>query len=167
MHKSEFDKIGLRLVNRFGTRDPFSIAKGLGIRLYWEDFTVLKGMYRVIKRNRCIFINKNLSPALAKIVCAHEIGHDQLHRNAASDGFQEFMLYDMNCRREYEANMVAAAILLPTEEVLSYIYEFGFDAEQIAQTMCSDINLVALKVADLRNSGHDLRGLDYDSKFLK
>ena len=62
MNKSEYERIGLRLVNRFGTRDPFAIAKGLGIRLYWEDFNDLKGMYRVIKRNRCIFINQNLSP---------------------------------------------------------------------------------------------------------
>lgn len=167
MNKSEYERIGLHLVNRFGTRDPFAIAKGLGIRLYWEDFKDLKGMYRVIKRNRCIFINQNLSPTLAKIVCAHELGHDQLHRAAASDGFQEFMLYDMNSRREYEANMVAAAILLPTDEVLSYIYEFRYDAEQIARAMRSDINLVALKVADLRDSGYELRGLDYNSKFLK
>ena len=77
------------------------------------------------------------------------------------------MLYDMNSRREYEANMVAAAILLPTDEVLSYIYEFWYDAEQIARAMRSDINLVALKVADLRDSGYELRGLDYNSKFLK
>lgn len=167
MYQSEYEKTGLRLVKRFGTRDPFAIAKGLGIRMYWEDFTDLKGMYRVIKRNRCIFINKNLSPTLAKIVCAHELGHDQLHRHAASDGFQEFMLYNMNCRREYEANMVAAAIMLPTEEVLSYIYEFQYDAEQIARVMRSDINLVALKVADLRNSGYELRGLNYNSRFLK
>lgn len=167
MYRSEYEKIGLRLVKRFDTRDPFIIAKALGIKLYWEDFSSLKGMYRVIKRNRCIFINKNLSPAMAQIVCAHELGHDQLHRDAASSGFQEFMLYDMNCRREYQANMVAASILLPTDEVLSYIYESHYDAEQIARAMRSDINLVALKIADLRDSGYELRGLDYNSKFLK
>ena len=167
MYRSEYDRIGLRLVNRFDTRDPFVIAKGLGIKLYWEDFSSLKGMYRVIKRNRCMFINQNLSPTMARIVCAHELGHDQLHRDAASNGFQEFMLYDMNCRREYEANMVAASILLPTDEVLTYIYEFQFDAEQIARAMKSDINLVALKVAELRNSGYNLKSLNYNSKFLK
>ena len=44
-----------------GTRDPFQIAKELGISvLLCEDFGSLKGMYRVIKRNRFIFLNKDL-----------------------------------------------------------------------------------------------------------
>ena len=45
---------------------------------------------------------------------------------------------------EYEANMFAAQVALPDEEILEYIYG-GYDVGQIARAMCSDINLVALK----------------------
>ena len=39
-------KVGASLVRRFGTRDPFQIAKELGISvLLCEDFGSLKGMY--------------------------------------------------------------------------------------------------------------------------
>ena len=55
-------KVGSNLVKRCGTRDPFRIAQELGIEvLFCSDFGPLKGMYRVIKRNRFIFINENLS----------------------------------------------------------------------------------------------------------
>ena len=168
MSSIPYEKLGAELVRRFGTRDPYVIAEGLGIHIYEEDFGRLKGMYRIIKRRRCIFINRNLDPAVARIVCAHEIGHDRLHRDfAKGDGLQEFTLYDMSTRPEYEANMVAAAILLPDEDVLRYIYDYGYDAEQIARTMSTDINLVALKITALREAGHPLRDIDHDTAFLK
>ena len=54
-------KVGSALVRRCGTRDPFKIAKELGIEvLFCEDFGPLKGMYRVVKRNRFIFINQDM-----------------------------------------------------------------------------------------------------------
>ena len=65
-------QVGASLVRRFGTRDPFQIAKELGISvLLCEDFGSLKGMYRVIKRNRFIFLNKDLGDRMLRIVCAH------------------------------------------------------------------------------------------------
>ena len=68
-------KVGASLVRRFGTRDPFQIAKELGISvLLCEDFGSLKGMYRVIKRNRFIFLNKDLGDRMLRIVWAHELG---------------------------------------------------------------------------------------------
>jgi Zn-dependent peptidase ImmA (M78 family) len=169
MTAAYLSKVGNDLVKRCGTRDPFRIARELGIEvLFCEDFGPFKGMYRVIKRNRFIFINKDLSPRMQTIICAHEIGHDQLHRNMAkNDAIQEFMLYDMATKPEYEANIVAAEILLDTDAILEYIYDYGFTSEQIARAMCSDINLVALKVAHLAETGYDLRRIDHRSDFLK
>ena len=169
MTAAYLSKVGNDLVNRLGTRDPFRIAHELGIEvLFCEDFGPLKGMYRVIKRNRFIFINKDLSPRMQTIVCAHEIGHDQLHRSMAkNDAIQEFMLYDMATKPEYEANIVAAEILLDTDTVLEYIYEYGYTSEQIARALYTDINLVALKVAHLAETGYDLRRIDHRSDFLK
>lgn len=162
-------KVGSDLVRRFGTRDPFRIAEGLGIIvLRCPDFGSLKGMYRVIRRNRFIFINQDLDEPTQRIVCAHEIGHDRLHRKLADGSMvREFVLYDMTATQEYEANMVCAEILLDTDEMLEYIYEYGYTCEQIAQITQTDVNLVALKVAGLAQSGLDLRKPDFRSDFLK
>ena len=134
MTSKMLSKVGTSLVRRFGTRDPFQIAGELGISvLLCEDFGSLKGMYRVIKRNRFIFLNKDLGDRMLRIVCAHELGHDRLHRKLAqANSLHEFMLYDMTTRPEYEANIVAAEILIDNEELLDYIYTYQYSAEQIA-----------------------------------
>ncbi|WP_317380927.1 ImmA/IrrE family metallo-endopeptidase [uncultured Intestinimonas sp.] len=169
MNGRVLSNIGAKLVRRCGTRDPFEIARQLGIEIiFCDDLGSLKGMYRVIKRNRFIFINSSLSDKMQKIVCAHELGHDQLHRKlACANGLHEFMLYDMSTRPEYEANIVAAEILLDNDELLDYIYTYNYSAEQIARAMDTDINLVALKIAHLTEIGYDLRPIDHRSDFLK
>ena len=110
-----------------------------------------------------------MSPFARKVrVCAHELGHDQLHRHLAKgNALQEFMLYDMATKPEYEANIVAAEILLDTDELLEYVYHYGYTSEQIARAMHTDINLVALKIAHLAETGHDLRRIEHRSDFLK
>ena len=162
MNAEQLSKVGSDLVRRCGTRDPFQIANALGINVMdnCENLGSLKGMYCIVKRNRFIFLNKDLSPQMKRIVCAHEIGHDRLHRALAKKhGLQEFV--------EYEANIVAAEILLDSDEILEYIYDYGYTSEQIARAMHTDINLVALKIAHLAETGHKLRRMEYRSSFLK
>ena len=86
---------------------------------------------------------------------------------AKTTPIHEFMLYDMKSKPEYEANIVAAEILMDSDEVLLYIYEYGYTAEQIASAMSTDINLVALKVAHLATLGYNLHTLEHKSNFLK
>ena len=169
MKAETLSKIGSSLVKRFDTRDPFCIARQLGIEiLFCKNLASLKGMYRVIKRNRFIIINDDLNDQIKKIVCVHELGHDQLHRSFAKDNtLKEFMLYDMATKAEYEANIVAAEILLDTDEVLEYVYGYGYTSEQIARVMGTDINLIALKIAHLAETGYDLRRIEHRSNFLK
>ena len=169
MTARQLSEVGERLVRRCGTRDPFEIARQLGVEvLFCPDFGSMKGMYRVIKRNRFIFLNRDLTPQMQRIVCAHELGHDQLHRSLATTGaIQEFMLYDMTTKPEYEANIVAAEILLDMDAVLDYVYNFGYTSEQIAKAMETDINLVALKVAHLAESNRGLRPMEHRADFLK
>jgi Zn-dependent peptidase ImmA (M78 family) len=156
------------LARRFGTRDPFELAEDLGVSVMWRgNFGRLKGMYRVVLRNRYIFLSNSLGEETARIVCAHELGHDQLHRDfAKGNGLLEFMLYNMNSRAEYEANVFAAGLLLPDDEILELICD-GCDAEQIACRMHTDVNLVALKVSHLKRRGFALNPLEHRSDFLK
>ena len=154
------------LVRSTGTRDPERIAEALGIIVMDVNFEKQKGLYKVILRNRFIFIKSDLSEVMRRIVLLHEIGHDQLHRHL-DDVFQEFQIFDMSRNvMEYEANLFAAQIALPDEEILEYIRS-GYDAAQIAMAMASDINLVALKVSELSRRGYAFRDVDHRSDFLK
>ena len=85
-----------KLIQKYKTRDPFYICEAIGLNVLYKDLGSLKGMYTVIKRNRYAILNSNLSLIERKIVCAHELGHDILHRGFAKDTFlQEYMLYDI------------------------------------------------------------------------
>ena len=158
-----------QMVRKMDTRNPFEIVKNLGIQIMMtDDLSHLKGMYFVMKRSRFIYINSKLDERTRRIVCAHELGHDQLHRDLARNGaLQEFVLYDMSTRPEYEANIFAASILLDEDRMLELIYDYHYDAEQIARAMHTDINLVALKAAELTTKGHKFNRLEAKSDFLK
>ena len=144
-------------LGRHDTRDPFAIARESGVRVYFrEDFKRLKGMYSVIHGNRCIFINGNLPGHVRRIVCAHELGHDELHRELTPDTvFQEYTLYDMKNRSEYDANVYAAHLLLDRDEVLR-LARGGYDAFQIAAEMGTDINLLLIKINEMGRQGYEL-----------
>ena len=155
-----------KIIKRVGSRVPDDIAEQLGIIIMPVAFSKQKGVYKVIERNRFIFIKEDLSSELRKIVLLHEIGHDVLHRGEAKV-FQEFNIFDMkNDRMEYEANCFAAEIALPDNEVLEYV-EYGYDIAMIAKCMNSDINLVALKIANLNRKGYNFRLQDSKSDFLR
>ena len=52
------------------------------------------------------------------------------------------------------------------DEIKEYIYK-GFDIHQIARAMRSDINLVAIKVAELNRQGYGFRAQEFRNIFLK
>ena len=158
-----------RLVGYYGTRDPFRIAKELGVHVLFEyDFKSLKGMYKVIQRSRFIFINGNLSERDQRTICAHELGHDRLHKQfAKTTAFQEFMLYDMRTRPEYEANIFACELLIGDDDIFPLI-DREYDIYQIAGELGEDMNLVLIKIDELRKLGHDVRApYRPNSDFLK
>ena len=156
------------LSKKYKTNDPFAIAEALGVTVrYSEDFKQLKGMYTVIARNRFIFLNANNGEQLNRIVCAHELGHDRLHREFAKEGpMQELMLFDFSSKMELEANLFAAELLLSDKEVLFHVAS-GRDLEEIAKLTETDPNLVALKLRSLSMKGYALREQLYENKFLK
>lgn len=156
------------IYKKYETRDPFKIAKRMGIHMiYRDDFTSLYGMYAFVLKNRFIFINSNISKEKQKIVCAHELGHDILHKDIAKKQvLQEFALYDMQMRTEYEANVFAANLLIDEDDMFDCIAS-GYDSMQIANILKCDVNLVAIKTDCLIRKGYKLNEQAYNSKFLK
>lgn len=166
---SEIVQKANRIVNQCGTRDPKRIARELGIEVMYLPFARQRGAYKVIMRNRFMFIKNDLHPVMQKIVLLHELGHDSLHRNEATKvgGFEEFNIFDMrDSRMEYESNVFASQIALPDDDFLE-LAEQGYDTQQIARTLNSDINLVALKADTLISQGYRLRPQEHRNDFLK
>ena len=154
-----------RIVRAYDTRNPRRLAERLGLRIIEGRLGSLKGMYKIIERNRFLFLNEELDAILQNIVLLHEIGHDQLHRKQAG-AFQEFNLFDMATNQmEYEANLFAAQVALPDDAVLDHIRE-GHDVAQIATAMRSNINLVAIKVSDLASRGYKFQVPEHKRNFL-
>ena len=125
-----------RLVLRCGTRDPYRIARLLGIYvLYPEGLLHLKGFYRVIEGKRFIFLNGAGSEQEKRIVCAHELGHDALHREyAEKKAFQELELFGHASRHEYEANLFLAELLIEDEEMLETAEVFLQSSLNVSET---------------------------------
>ena len=147
----EIVKKANKIVRDCGTRDPYRIARDRDIEIVPCNFTRQRGAYKVIQRNRFIFINENLNPTMKRIVIYHELGHDSLHRSEATKlgGFKEFNIFDMTDNRmEYEANVFASQLELDDDEFLAVravpnvfvphakkdeqLAEFGLLPEQVA-----------------------------------
>ena len=143
-----------RLVRRFGTRDPFEIARCLEIDvMFRDDFNQLKGMYAILKRQRFIFINANLPEQLCRLICAHELGHDQLHQDLAmNEALKEFTLMDMSSRPENEANTYAAHVLLDEGQILE-LAGFDYDIWQIAGELGEVVDILLVKMREMNKKG--------------
>ena len=158
------------LVRQCGTNDPERITHELGIMVLYEDsFQDLLGMYTYRWRHRIMILNPRLDEYLKKMVMAHELGHDQRHRDIAKAGqpLKEFSLFRMKDTTEYEANAFAAHILLDNDEVYSLARQ-GYDCPSIAQQTGADMNLVLIKLQEMNKLGYDFRvSLDADPRFFK
>lgn len=167
-NREYIQNVANNLIKKFDTRDPFQICQAIGVEVFYADLGSLKGMYKYLKKNRFAVINENLDPFTKTLVCAHELGHDILHQNLARKVcLQEFILYDMKSRPEYEANLFATEILLPDDIILNLARD-GYDIEQISKELCTDINLIALKVSSMNTRGYRFNNtIDAKSDFLR
>ena len=113
----------LDLIIKYGTKNPFKLAKKLNIEILIEDLGEVRGLFKKILKRKFIFINSNLSDFDKLLVCAHELGHAILH---SSSDFQ-FLIDNTSLLRrsrlEDEANLFASYLLIPDDEVFEE-YEF-------------------------------------------
>lgn len=142
----EIRKSAADAVRQYGTRDPFTLAREMHIDLLVRELGTLKGFYKDVYGTPFIFLSRHLSRGEATLVCAHELGHHLLHRQFAAFGFEEVSVFSPASRREYEANLFAAELLLDTKEVFDAA-RAGCTAAQIAAELGADVRLVELKLA--------------------
>lgn len=171
VNKWIYDKVN-RLVRKYQIRDPDELIDCLNIHLkYIRATESLLGMYRVILRNRFIFLPNNAG-SLRKTVLAHDIGHAQLHRKECIKGatFHESRVFSPTNRYEIEANIFAAHLLIPNEDVITMI-KYAKSDKELADELKVDINLLNLKILEIAKMNlldldhHKLQRLD--SGFLR
>ena len=157
-----------QVIRECDSRNPIKIASIHGIWLRTVNWFEQSGAYAEIARKPIIYVSENLHPVMKNIVIAHELGHHFLHRGKVrrTDCFCEVRIFDMTMNTmEHEANIFAAQLMLPDDEIIDYIYQ-GFDIYQIASVMKSDVNLVALKVSELKSRGQQFKEQEYKPKFF-
>lgn len=100
----------LTLVRKFGTSNPYKIAKELDINLLEADLGEVKGYYTKIRRIKFIFINENLSQNGKLYTMAHELGHAVLHCNTRTTHLMS-MKYRHTSKVESEADEFATVLM--------------------------------------------------------
>lgn len=157
------------MVKQTGTRNPMKIASEIGVMLrHSEELDKLLGLYTYRWKHRIILLNDKMEEIMARMVCAHELGHDALHRDIAKgEGLKEFVLFNMKDTTEYEANAFAAHLIIDDDDIYSMSKD-KYDVVQMAKMLNVNINLVLIKLQELNKLGYDFRvSCEADSFFFR
>lgn len=138
-----------KLIKKFHTTNPFEIAEALNVKVFFKDIGALKGYYCVLNRSRYIVINSEIPEEEQRVVCAHELGHDQLHRRLLKcPAFMDSHVFDVSLKPEREANMFAASLLISDEDILE---NRELTTDNIAHILGVDHNFVSLKIQTMHS----------------
>lgn len=114
-------KIVNHLAMRHGTRDPFRLAKDLGISILYCTLGNTLGYTVTYKRIPVIVLNERVDERLMSFVCAHELGHAVMHKNVNTPWLKRHTFFSID-RYEREANTFAVELLC-YDELVSEHYD--------------------------------------------
>lgn len=135
------------LVKKFKTRDPFAIARELGIIIKYkylsDDYP--KGMFKKVLRRRFIILNMSriIDENELRIVMAHELGHAVLHNSDSAFFLHDHTFYSRG-RFEKEANAFAAELLIDTS-IIDELYINNYSINQLALFYSVPIEFIKIK----------------------
>lgn len=150
----------------YGGRNIFQTAENSGATVWFRELGSLKGFYLFENNKRYIIINKSLDKLLQQTVCAHEFGHDMLHRELSAGGIRESTLFLASNKTEREANLFAAEILLTDKETLS-VMDYCTTLDDAAFELGVVPQILAYKLELLNYKGYDFNLTETASDFLK
>jgi len=145
-----------KLSEKYKTRDPYELCDALGVRIRLKDLgTGIKAYYFYQSRIRSIVLNCRVSEPIRRILTAHELGHDRLHKEIAMlKGFQEIELFDMERPAEYEANVFAAELLIEDKELLELLNDDDRSFFDVARELYIPAALLDFKFRVLKHKGY-------------
>lgn len=154
------------VLRRYGGRDIFETAANAGANVWFRRLGSLKGFYICENGMRYIVINEELDDTLKKVVCAHEFGHDMLHRELSAGGIRENTLFLATDKTEREANIFAACVLISDEDILDNITR-GADIAAVASSIGLPREIVGYKLSAMNTAGYDFNIGDIRDDFLR
>jgi Zn-dependent peptidase ImmA (M78 family) len=105
------DELINNLIKKYKTNCPFELASALGIHIRFMNLGAgTKGLYYRKLRRRFIVIHNELPVEWQRFVCAHELGHDRLHKGI-NRFFLEESSYFSPGKLERQANVFAVKLL--------------------------------------------------------
>ena len=159
-------KLAESVLKKHGGRDIFETAENSGVNLWFRPLGGLKGFYICENGRRYIVINEELDEVTRRVVCAHELGHDMLHRELSGGGIRESTLFLDSNKTEREANIFAASILIPDKELLDML-EYNNSLDSAAYELGVLPELVEYKLEILNHKGYSFNLDAVRSDFLK
>lgn len=108
------------LIQEYGTTNPFTIARQLGITVLFNDLGTNNGLYHTLeicnKTYHYIHINNNLSDTDKRYTMAHELGHFILHKGSNLHFLRRISRVPLS-RQEIEADLFASYFIVSDEEI--------------------------------------------------
>lgn len=151
---------------KYGGKDIFETAANSGANVWMRRLGGLKGFYLFENGKRYIVINEEIDKVLKTVVCAHELGHDMLHRELSGEGIRENTLFLSGNKTEREANLFAAEMLISDEDILSEIFEYN-SIDALSAEIGYPEALIRFKLEILAFKGHKFNFDGAASDFLK
>ncbi|MDD4371899.1 MAG: ImmA/IrrE family metallo-endopeptidase [Anaerostipes sp.] len=142
MKRNDIKNIVNYYTKKFETRNPFEIAKAMGIVVQIGQLGSKCGAYMYLKRHRCIFLNEDLNEHEMELVMSHELAHAILHRTENCYFIRNKTLL-LTSKIECEANTFAMDLLISDDALVEY-QEFNLD--QISVALGYDKKLISLKL---------------------
>lgn len=155
-----------KILQTYGGKDIFETAENTGAKVWFRGLGGLKGFYICENGARYIVVNEALDDSLKKVVCAHELGHDTLHRELSAGGIREGTLFLDSNKTEREANLFAACVLISDEEILDLVRE-GVDIASAAALLNLPPEIILYKLEAMNSDGCDFNLNEIKNDFLK
>lgn len=106
----------LNLILKYGTKNPFKLAKKLNIEIIIEDLGEVRGLFKKVLKRKFIFINSKLNEFDKILVCAHELGHAILHSSSNYQFLIDNTRILKKSKLEDEANLFASFLIFPNDD---------------------------------------------------
>lgn len=135
----DIKQIVVQLVKKYGTNNPYKLAKLLGVVVVFEPLGSICGYYSKSHRTKVLHINESLSRKEQNFTCSHELGHAILHPDHNTAFLKKNTLFSTD-RLEIEANTFSVELLLPDElltDLEDYTIHSIFEANGIPKEFVS------------------------------
>lgn len=159
-------ELAKKVIDEYGGANVIETAENSGAKVWFRKLGSLKGFYLFENGGRYIVINEGLDDRLKEVVCAHEFGHDMLHRELSGGKLRETTLFLENSKTEREANLFAASLLISDKEILAEL-EGENSLRNLALKLGYPREIVAYKLEALNCEGFGFNIAEIKNDFLK